>query len=45
MDLGHISLNTPRDLPAGVLGRKLETRGFESLWVGEHPQIPVAAAI
>ena len=44
MDLGYISLNTPRDLPAGVLGRELEARGFESLWVGEHPQIPVAAA-
>ena len=44
MDLGYISLNTPRDLTAGVLGRELEGRGFESLWVGEHPQIPVAAA-
>ncbi|MGO8772182.1 MAG: TIGR03619 family F420-dependent LLM class oxidoreductase [Mycobacterium sp.] len=44
MDLGYVSLNTPRDLAPGVLGRELESRGFESMWVGEHPQIPVAAA-
>jgi probable F420-dependent oxidoreductase len=44
MDLGYVSLNTPRDLAPGVLGRELEARGFESMWVGEHPQMPVAAA-
>ncbi|CAJ1499540.1 TIGR03619 family F420-dependent LLM class oxidoreductase [[Mycobacterium] burgundiense] len=44
MDLGFISLNTPRDLTPNVLGAELESRGFESFWVGEHPQIPVAAA-
>ena len=44
MDLGFISLNTPRDIPAGRLASELEARGFESLWVGEHPQIPVSAA-
>lgn len=43
MDLGFVSLNTPRDLNPDVLGAELEARGFESLWVGEHPQIPVAA--
>ncbi|KUI43408.1 LLM class F420-dependent oxidoreductase [Mycobacterium sp. IS-1590] len=43
MDLGFVSLNTPRDLPSDVLAVELEARGFESLWVGEHPQIPVAA--
>lgn len=43
MDLGFVSLNTPRDIAPGVLGQELETRGFESLWVGEHPQIPVSA--
>ncbi|WP_396904153.1 TIGR03619 family F420-dependent LLM class oxidoreductase [Mycolicibacterium phlei] len=43
MDLGFVSLNTPRDLRPDVLARELEDRGFESLWVGEHPQIPVAA--
>ena len=42
MDLGFVSLNTPRDLAPGVLGPELESRGFESMWVGEHPQIPVA---
>ncbi len=43
MDLGFVSLNTPRDLECDVLGAELEARGFESLWVGEHPQIPVSA--
>lgn len=43
MDLGFVSLNTSRDLRPDVLGAELEARGFESLWVGEHPQIPVAA--
>ncbi|KUI05199.1 LLM class F420-dependent oxidoreductase [Mycolicibacterium acapulense] len=42
MDLGFVSLNTPRDLEADLLAVELESRGFESLWVGEHPQIPVA---
>lgn len=44
MDLGFVSLNTPRDIAPATLGPELEARGFESLWVGEHPQIPVAAA-
>ncbi|MCV7150181.1 TIGR03619 family F420-dependent LLM class oxidoreductase [Mycolicibacterium pyrenivorans] len=44
MDLGFVSMNTPRDLAPGLLGPELESRRFESLWVGEHPQIPVAAA-
>ncbi|OMC41419.1 LLM class F420-dependent oxidoreductase [Mycobacterium sp. GA-1841] len=44
MDLGFVSLNTPRDLAPATLGPELESRGFESLWVGEHPQIPLAAA-
>jgi probable F420-dependent oxidoreductase len=43
MDLGFVSLNTPRDIAPGVLGSELESRGFESMWVGEHPQIPVSA--
>jgi len=42
MDLGFVSLNTPRDIAPGVLGAELESRGFESMWVGEHPQIPVS---
>ncbi|HEY9266513.1 MAG TPA: TIGR03619 family F420-dependent LLM class oxidoreductase [Mycobacterium sp.] len=44
MDLGFVSLNTPRDITLGRLGPELESRRFESVWVGEHPQIPVAAA-
>ncbi|MDM3975384.1 TIGR03619 family F420-dependent LLM class oxidoreductase [Mycobacterium marseillense] len=44
MDLGYVSLNTPGDVSLEVLGPELESRGFESLWVGEHPQIPVSAA-
>jgi len=43
MHLGFVSLNTSRDIAPDVLGRELEARGFESIWVGEHPQIPVAA--
>lgn len=44
MDIGFVSLNTPGDVAPGVLASELEQRGFESLWVGEHPQIPVSAA-
>jgi probable F420-dependent oxidoreductase len=44
MDLGYVSLNTPADIPVAQLAVELEARGFESLWVGEHPQIPVSAA-
>lgn len=44
MDLGYVSLNTAGDIATAQLGPELEARGFESLWVGEHPQIPVSAA-
>lgn len=44
MHIGFVSLNTLDDLAPDVLASELEQRGFESLWVGEHPQIPVAAA-
>lgn len=44
MDIGFVSLNTPQDLAPAVLATELEQRGFESMWVGEHPQIPVSAA-
>lgn len=44
MDIGFVSLNTPHDLAPGDLAKELEQRGFESLWVGEHPQIPVSSA-
>jgi probable F420-dependent oxidoreductase len=42
MKLGFYSVNTPEELAPDVLGRALESRGFESLWIGEHPQIPVS---
>jgi probable F420-dependent oxidoreductase len=44
MDVGFVSMNTPDDVAPGVLAAELEQRGFESLWVGEHPQVPVSAA-
>lgn len=44
MELGYVSLNTPGDVSPAALGPELESRGFESLWVGEHPQIPVSVA-
>ncbi|MDN4519499.1 TIGR03619 family F420-dependent LLM class oxidoreductase [Mycolicibacterium austroafricanum] len=43
MDIGFVSMNTPADVAPAVLAKELEQRGFESLWVGEHPQIPVSA--
>ncbi|MEO3760149.1 TIGR03619 family F420-dependent LLM class oxidoreductase [Mycobacterium sp. B14F4] len=43
MHLGFVSLNTTRDITPDVLAPELEARGFESIWVGEHPQIPLAA--
>ena len=43
MDLGFVSLNTPLDIAPDVLGPELESRRFESMWVGEHPQVPVSA--
>lgn len=44
MDIGFVSLNTPHDLTPALLATELEQRGFESLWFGEHPQIPVSPA-
>ena len=43
MHVGFVSLNTPRDIAPGLLAAELESRRFESMWVGEHPQIPVSA--
>jgi len=42
MHLGFSAMNNPRGLTPAQLGKELESRGFESLWIGEHPQIPVA---
>src|SRR3954454_877439 len=35
-------MNNPKDLRPDVLGRELEARGFDSLWIGEHSHIPVS---
>jgi probable F420-dependent oxidoreductase len=35
-------MNTPEELSADVLGRELEARHFDSLWVGEHSHIPAS---
>ena len=42
MKLGFQSMNTPADLRPDRLGRALEERGFDSLWIGEHSHIPVS---
>ncbi len=42
MRLGFTTMNTPEDVRADVLGRALEDRGFDSLWIGEHSHIPVS---
>jgi probable F420-dependent oxidoreductase len=35
-------MNNLADLAPDVVGRELEARGFDSLWIGEHTHIPVA---
>ena len=42
MRLGFSSMNNPADLAPDRLARELESRGFDSLWVGEHSHIPVS---
>jgi probable F420-dependent oxidoreductase len=42
MRIGFTSMNGPRDPRPDVLARELEARGYDSLWYGEHPQIPVS---
>lgn len=42
MRLGFTTMNTPEDVRPDVLGKALEDRGFDSLWIGEHSHIPVA---
>jgi probable F420-dependent oxidoreductase len=40
--LGFTTMNTPDDLRPDVLGKLLEDRGYDSLWIGEHSHIPVS---
>ncbi len=42
MKIGFTSMNTPSDVPMGVLAPALEERGYDSLWIGEHSHIPVS---
>ena len=42
MDIGFFSYNTEYGIRADDLARELETRGFDSLWVGEHTHIPAS---
>jgi probable F420-dependent oxidoreductase len=42
MRLGFTFMNNPTDLRPDVLGRELEARGYDSLWVGEPSHIPVS---
>jgi probable F420-dependent oxidoreductase len=41
MDVGFFTLNTDQSIAIDRLARELESRGFESLWVGEHSHFPV----
>lgn len=41
MHVGFTSMNTLDDIPPAELGLLLEGAGYESLWTGEHPQMPV----
>src|SRR5438128_5491219 len=41
MDLGILMFVTERALPVTDLARACEERGLESLWVPEHPIVPV----
>src|SRR5438552_16455061 len=41
MDLGILMFVTERALPVTDLARACEERGLESLWVPEHPVVPV----
>lgn len=42
MKLGFTTMNTPHDMSPRQLGPLLESRGFDSIWIGEHSHIPVS---
>jgi probable F420-dependent oxidoreductase len=42
MKLGVVMFATEYAIPPGALGRALEERGFESLWIPEHTHIPAS---
>jgi len=42
MELGFTTMNTPEDVRPDVLARELESRGYTSLFIGEHSHIPAS---
>ena len=42
MQFGYSTMNSAAGLPPSELGRELEDRGFESMWVPEHTHIPAS---
>ena len=42
MDFGYMTMNSASGLRPDRLGRELEDRGFESMWVPEHTHIPTS---
>lgn len=42
MKVGFSSMNTHLQVPPAELARAVEERGFDSLWYGEHSQIPIS---
>ncbi|RMH73579.1 MAG: TIGR03619 family F420-dependent LLM class oxidoreductase, partial [Actinomyces sp.] len=42
MHLAFTTMNTATEVRPDLLARALEERGYEALFYGEHPQIPVA---
>lgn len=44
MNIGLSLLTAPQPIDPAVVAQKAETLGFESLWMGEHPVMPVHSA-
>jgi len=42
MHTGYSSMNTHTQIQPAELAVAVEERGFESLWYGEHSQIPIS---
>lgn len=43
MKFGYLSVNDADGIRPAALGRELEARGFDSLWLPEHSHLPVAS--
>ena len=41
MKIGLILFPTQEPIDAAAIGRRAEELGFDSLWVGEHPVLPL----